>query len=110
MPDMLCQLVACIFAGIAHLALAFCAPHNIVGNSTAVLTPSGVSSLYLIGRAALARPFFYLAGKCRSRPQPDGQRADLFDQGFKLLFQPLCSGQKLDRCLIHVQAAIHFDL
>lgn len=110
MPDGLCQLVACIFAGIEYFALAFCAPHNIVGNSTAVLTPSGVSSLYLIGRAALARPFFYLVREYRSGPQPDGQRADLFNQGFQLLFQPVRGGQELDRCLIHIQAAIHLDL
>ena len=37
--------------------------------STAVLTPSGVSSLYLIGRAGLARPFFFEVGQADSRAE-----------------------------------------
>ncbi len=61
MPSRCLSLITCKNALIQFFDLAFCAPHNKLVCSTAVLTPSGVSSLYLFGRASLGTAFFLWA-------------------------------------------------
>ena len=44
--------------GCDNVSVVFCAVHNIIGISTVVLTPTGVSSLTCYSRAKPARLFF----------------------------------------------------
>ena len=86
----------------SETGLVICAPHNKLILSTAVLTPSGVSSLTYFSRA-LQRGFF-LTVFC------DRELNDILYQPIYLVFRLVKLRRLLNVHFIHIQRPIDFNL